>query len=111
MANRFGMFYDKKTGKSYTSTNFSQEYIPLAHCNPKTPVHAKMYEQSREKIAKKRKKESEKAKKEAKKQWVENDCRHKNLRNSSHGNGLTPQSLFQWQLKRNLMTLTAHLTK
>ena len=63
MANRFGMFYDEKTGKSYTSTNFSQEYIPLAHRNPKTPVHAKMYKESRAKIDSKRKKESDKAQK------------------------------------------------
>ena len=50
MANRFGMFYEKKTGRSYTSTNFSQEYIPLAHCNSKTPVHVRMYKESRDNL-------------------------------------------------------------
>ena len=59
MANRFGMFYDEKTGKSYTSSDFKEEYIPQAHRNPKTPVHAKMYEESRERTAVKRKKQNE----------------------------------------------------
>ena len=42
MVNRFGMFYDEKTGKSYTTNTFEEEYIPQAHWNPKTPIHAKM---------------------------------------------------------------------
>ena len=57
MANRFGMFYDEKTGRSFTSTNFSQEYIPKAHRNPRSVVHTEMYAESRKKSAAKRKKE------------------------------------------------------
>ena len=83
MANCFGMFYDKKTGKSYTSTTFSQEYIPQAHQNPKTPIHAKMYAESRERTAlkrkKERKKESEKAAEEAKKQYIKEGSGHKKI--------------------------------
>ena len=35
MANRFGMFYNKKTGRSYTSTNFNQSIYPNLIATPK----------------------------------------------------------------------------
>ena len=79
MADRFGMFYDSKTGKAYTDNTFQTEYIPKAHRNPKTPVHAKMYQQDRERAAAKRKKESDKEKKQSKKQWIENGCGHASM--------------------------------
>ena len=74
------MFYDKKTGRSYTSTNFSQEYIPKAHRNPRSVIHAEMYEASRKKSAAERKKESEKEAKQSKKKWIESGCGHQNLK-------------------------------
>ena len=79
MANRFGMFYNEKDGKSYTTNNFVKEYIPMSHRNPKTPIHARCFEQDRERAALKRKKDSEKKEKESKKKWVEVGCGHANL--------------------------------
>ena len=79
MANRFGIFYDNKTGKAYTDNTFQTEYIPKTHRNPKTPVHAKMFEQDRERAAAKRKKDSDKQKKEAMKKYVEGGCGHANI--------------------------------
>ena len=79
MANRFGIFYDDKTGKAYTDNTFQTEYIPKTHRNPKTPVHAKMFKQDREKAAAKRKKDYDKQKKEAMKKFVEGGCGHANI--------------------------------
>ena len=108
MANRFGMFYDKKTGKSYTSSSFSQEYIPKAHSNTRSSVHAAMYEESRKKIAVKRKKESDKEtrEKKKKKKWVEAGCGHRNLKdmfNCTHSHlNLSDRSVPVTTEKRNL---------
>ena len=79
MANRFGMFYDETTGKAYTDNTFETEYIPKAHCHPKTPVHAKMHQQDRDRAALKRKKEFKKQKKESKKKWEQDGCGHASM--------------------------------
>ena len=81
MANRFGMFYNEADGKAYTTDNFTEEYIPMSHRNPKTPVHARCYEEDRERAALKRKKDSEKKEKESKKKWVEKGCGHSSMFN------------------------------
>ena len=75
------MFYDKKTGRSYTTSNVSQEYIPKSHQNPKTPVHAQAFKEDRKRSAMKRKKQSEQEARESKKQWVRNGSGHDNLFN------------------------------
>ena len=80
MASRFGMFYDEKTGKSYTDSSFQHEYIPKSHHHPKTPVHARAFEQDRKRSAGKRKKQHDKENKEKKKHWKENGCGHKNIK-------------------------------
>ena len=74
MASKFGMFYDEKTGKSYTDASFTHEYIPRAHRAPKTPVHARAYEQDCERSAAKRMKQQDKKDKDRKKQWVKEGC-------------------------------------
>ena len=76
MANWYVMFYDEKSGKSYTTNTFKEEYAPKAHCDPKTPIHTKMSAESCERVAMKRKKDSAKVRKEQKKKWVQEGCGH-----------------------------------
>ena len=80
MASRFGMFYDENTGKSYTDSSFQHEYIPKSHRQPKTPVHARAYEQDRKRSAMKRKKQHDKETKEQRKQWKDNGCGHTKIK-------------------------------
>ena len=71
------MFREKK--KSSFDLRRDPDYIPQAHRNPKTPVHAKVYEANRARATEKRRKEDEKAENERKKQFVANGSGHRNL--------------------------------
>ena len=79
MANRFGIFYNDKDGKAYTTNTFEEEYVPMSHRNPKTPVHAQCFQHDRDRAALKRKKDSEKKEKESKKKWVNQGCGHASM--------------------------------
>lgn len=56
------MYYNPMTGKSSHHDNFHTDYIPVAQQNQRTPVHARAFAQTHDKVVKekKRKQENEK---------------------------------------------------
>lgn len=73
-------FTTKKDRKSYTTNTFEEEYIPMSHRHPKTPIHKKCYEQDCKHAAVKRKNKSEKKEEDAKKKWIKGGYGHANIR-------------------------------